>query len=116
MRRILAALDEPVCRYEPLVLTAYAQAKWEDWPGFAKRIMTGRHPSSGFKKDWLDRLCEDVIGVEVAIAYGAGELGVVMVATRDLEGALSWAPPELKGLCAEYRGRAGTLQSSRNMV
>ena len=59
-------------RYEPLVLTAYAQAKWEDWPGFAKRIMTGRLPSGTFKRNWIDRLCEDPIGIEVAIAYGAG--------------------------------------------
>ena len=59
-------------RYEPLVLTAYAQAKWEDWPNFAKSIMTSQHPSGAFKKDWIDRMCEDSVGVEVAIAYGAG--------------------------------------------
>ena len=59
-------------RYEPLVVAAYAQAEWESCPSFAKRIMTKRRPTGNFDKRWLNKLCEDSVGIEVAIAYGAG--------------------------------------------
>ena len=59
-------------RYDPLVLTAYAQAKWEDWPGFAKRIFYRRRPSETPSRAWVEKLCADPVGVEVAVAFGAG--------------------------------------------
>ena len=59
-------------RYDPLVLTAYAGAEWREWPGFAKRIFCGRRLTEGTEKARLETLCADLVGVEVAIAYGAG--------------------------------------------
>lgn len=59
-------------RYDPLVLTAYAHAAWKEWPGFAKRIFWRRRPSDAPEKEWVETLCADLVGVEVAIAYGAG--------------------------------------------
>lgn len=59
-------------RYDPLVLTAYAHAPWEDWPDFAKRIFISICPTETFKKKQIDALCSDTVGVEVAVAYGAG--------------------------------------------
>ena len=59
-------------RYDPLVLTAFARAPWEEWPGFAKRIFQGRRPAEAPAREWLERLCSDSVGVEVAVAYGAG--------------------------------------------
>ena len=59
-------------RYDPLVLTSYAGAAWEEWPGFAKRIFFSRPPSDPPEKEHLAALCADPVGVEVAIAYGAG--------------------------------------------
>lgn len=59
-------------RYDPLVLTAYAHADWKEWPGFAKRLFCRRRLSGPPAKKWIENLCADIIGVEVAIAYGAG--------------------------------------------
>ena len=59
-------------RYDPLVLTSYAGTAWEEWPGFAKRIFFTRPPSDPPAKARLAALCADPVGVEVAIAYGAG--------------------------------------------
>ena len=58
-------------RYDPLVLTAYAGVPWTEWPGFAKRIFCGNRPSEPEPK-WIAEMCTDIVGVEVAIAYGAG--------------------------------------------
>ncbi len=59
-------------RYYPLVLTSYSGHPWTEWPGFAKRIFCRRHSKATPKREWVQRLCEDIVGVEVAIAYGAG--------------------------------------------
>ena len=59
-------------RYDPLVLTAYARAPWAEWPDFAKRIFWRRRPSDAPERQWVETLCADLVGVEVAIAYGAG--------------------------------------------
>ena len=59
-------------RYDPLVLTAYAHAAWKEWPGFAKRIFCRQRFREAPEKGWLETLCVDPVGVEVAIAYGAG--------------------------------------------
>jgi len=59
-------------RYAPLVITAYARAAWEEWPGFAKRLFCRRHPTEPFARERLAALCADKVGVEVAIAFGAG--------------------------------------------
>ena len=59
-------------RYDPLVLTAYARTPWEEWPDFVKRIFWRRRPSDAPEKEWVETLCADLVGVEVAIAYGAG--------------------------------------------
>ncbi len=59
-------------RYDPLVLTSYAGKAWEEWPDFAKRIFLRRPPSDPPEKESIAALCADPIGVEVAIAYGAG--------------------------------------------
>jgi len=59
-------------RYDPLVLTAYAQTPWAEWPSFAKRIFYGRRQTQVPDAKWIERMCEDLVGVEVAIAYGAG--------------------------------------------
>lgn len=59
-------------RYDPLVLTAYRRAPWDLWPEFAKRIFCNHKRQPNFSSDDLAVLCADPIGVEVAIAYGAG--------------------------------------------
>ena len=59
-------------RYDPLVLTAYAGVEWKEWPGFAKRIFCRRRPLKAPGKEWIETMCTDQAGVEVAIAYGAG--------------------------------------------
>ncbi len=59
-------------RYDPLVLTSYAGAVWDEWPGFAKRIFLSRPPFDPPKKERIAALCADRVGIEVAIAYGAG--------------------------------------------
>ena len=59
-------------RYAPLVLTSYAGTAWEEWPGFAQRIFLSRPPSDPPEMGCIADLCADPIGVEVAIAYGAG--------------------------------------------
>lgn len=58
-------------RYAPLVLTAYAGVPWEKWPVFAKRIFC-RRPNEILKEKWIENMCADPVGVEIAIAHGAG--------------------------------------------
>ena len=59
-------------RYDPLVLTAFAHVEWKEWPGFAKRIFCRRRPAKTPEREWVEALCVDQVGVEVAIAHGAG--------------------------------------------
>lgn len=59
-------------RYYPLVLTAYARTPWEKWPDFAKNIFCSRHTIESPDKKWIKTMCADPVGIEVAIAHGAG--------------------------------------------
>lgn len=60
-------------RYEPLILCAFQNEKSEEWPGFVKRIFT--HVRYGKVPEGIElaKLCEDQVGVEVAVAYGLGD-------------------------------------------
>lgn len=59
-------------RYEPLILSAFQNEKFEEWPQFAKRIFTNGRYGKVPEGEKLEKLCEDQVGVEVAVAYGLG--------------------------------------------
>lgn len=60
-------------RYEPLILTAFKNEKSEEWPRFAKRIFVYARNGKVPEGEMLEKLCEDQVGVEVAVAYGLGD-------------------------------------------
>lgn len=59
-------------RYAPLVLASYQGVSEKEWPLFLKRIFMRNRSGIEFEEEELKKLCEDQVGVEVAIACGFG--------------------------------------------